>query len=67
METVLVFEEGGGWERVRGDGCSSDRMTGVTEIVARWGTWRMREGPRVCLIVEDIYIYSDVLRYMDIQ
>lgn len=39
VETVLVFVEGGGWEGVRGDGCSSDRMTGVTEIVARWGTW----------------------------
>lgn len=39
METVLVFVEGGGWEGVRGDGCSSDRMTGVTEIAARWGTW----------------------------
>lgn len=54
METVLVFEEGGGWEGVRGDGCSSDGMTRVAKIVARRGAWRMREGPGTSLFV-DIY------------
>lgn len=46
LEEAFVIEESGGWEGVRGDGCSGDRVTRVPVRIVRRG---MGEGSGVYL------------------
>ena len=41
---------------MRGEGCASDRVTGVTEGITGRGIWGVREGSAVCLCGDIIQV-----------